>query len=104
MDNNREDQILTIKVPINKTYFTTFLNSFLPIHFFNSTEFTLESLKNLLFPPQHPDKEFNDLVSFIKIVLDEVIRNSKDGEAIGRDLRMKVSLKEIYNHIINLII
>jgi hypothetical protein len=79
-----------IKIPVNKTYFNTFLNSFVSIHFYNDNSFTLESLKNLLFPPEHPDKEFNDLVNFIKIVFDDSIKLNKDQETLKNDLGLTV--------------
>ena len=85
---------ILIKVPIQKTYFTTFLNSLVSIHFFNTTEFTIESLKNLLFPPEHPDKEFNELVTFIKIAFDELIRLNKDKETIEKELNMSYNFNE----------
>lgn len=82
---------LVIKIPLNKTYFNTFINSFFPIHFFNDNSFTLESLKNLLFPPEHNDKDFNDLVNFIKIVFNDYIKANKDVESLKNDLSSSVN-------------
>jgi len=81
---------VVIKVPINKTYLNTFLNSFISIHFYNDDSFNLESLKNLLFPPQHSDKDFYDLVNFIKIISDNLIKFNKQQETLKKDLNISV--------------
>jgi hypothetical protein len=82
--------LIKIKIPFNKTYLNTFLNSFVPIHFYNDNSFTLESLKNLLFPPEHPDKEFNDLLNFVKNVFDDLIKLNMDKENIKKELSFTV--------------
>jgi hypothetical protein len=82
---------ISIKLPISKAYFTTFINSFCSIHFLEDNSFSLESLKNLLFPPEHLDKEFNELVEFIKIIFDEYIRNNKSTEEINSELQQNVN-------------
>lgn len=87
---------ITINLPINKSYFLTFVNSLIPIHFFNDDKFTVESLKNLLFPPEHPDKEFNDLVKFIKIIFDESIRNNKDKDNLIKEMKNNVRTHSNY--------
>ena len=87
IQNNKK---ILITVPINKSYYLTFINSLVPIHFFNDTQFTIESLKNLLFPPEHSNSEFNDLISFIKIVFDEIIRNNKETEELRKYLSLNV--------------
>jgi hypothetical protein len=89
---------ITINLPINKSYFITFVNSLIPIHFFNDNKFTVESLKNLLFPPEHSDKEFNDLVTFIKIVFDESIRNNKDIDSLRKEMNNNVCRYSNFNH------
>jgi hypothetical protein len=81
---------ITINLPINKSYFITFVNSLIPIHFYNDDKFTVESLKNLLFPPEHPDKEFNDLVMFIKVIFDESLKNNKDIDNLRKELNNRV--------------
>jgi hypothetical protein len=86
---------IKIKIPFNKTYLNTFLNSYVPIHFFNDHSFTLESLKNLLFPTHHPDKEFYDLVEFVKIVFDSLIKFNKDRDILIKELSQSVNLNLI---------
>jgi hypothetical protein len=80
----------TIKIPINKNYFTTFLNSYLPIKYFNDDRVTLEELKNLLFPVEYSDSEFDELVEFISQICDELIRFTKDLNAIKTEISKKV--------------
>ena len=81
---------INIKIPISKAYITTYINSFIPIHFYNDTRVSLENLKNLLFPIDYSDSDFNELNKFIRIVLDEVIRNNKDINALKKELETKV--------------
>lgn len=80
-------EFIFIKLPITKNYFITFLNNFISIHFYNDQSIVLESLKNLLFPPEHSDKEFADLVKFIQIIFDEMIKNNKGLENIKKELK-----------------
>ncbi len=44
-----------INIPLSKAYFTTFLNNFISIIYLNDKSTNLESLKNLLFPPEYLD-------------------------------------------------
>jgi hypothetical protein len=81
---------INIKVPISKSYMNTFINSFIPIHFYGDTRVSLENLKNLLFPIDYLDNEFNDLNNFIRIVFDEVIKNNRDINSLKKDLEKKV--------------
>lgn len=83
-------ELIDIKVPINKTYFSTFLNNFVSIYYFNDNSITVESLKNLLFPPEHSDVDFNELVNFIKIIFDDLIIINKDSQRLKDDLQIKV--------------
>lgn len=78
---------ISIILPIKKNYYNTFINSLISIHFLNEQTFSLESLKNLLFPPSLTDDEFNSLVKFILLIFDELIKNSKDKIILEKDLR-----------------
>ncbi len=82
---------ISIRIPITKAYLTTFINSFCSIHFLEDQSFSVESLKNLLFPPQHPDKDFNELLEFIRIIFDEFIKNNKNTEEMIDELQENVS-------------
>ena len=73
-----------------ETRLNTFINSLCSIHFLEDQSFSVESLKNLLFPPQHPDKEFNELVEFIKIIFEEFIKNNKNSEEMSYELHQIV--------------
>ena len=75
-----------IVIPLNRSYFTTFVNSLLNIYYFEDKTMTVESLKNLLFPADHPDQQFNDLVLFIHKIFQEIVRNGKDGETLRKEL------------------
>jgi hypothetical protein len=83
-------EIIKIKVPINKSYFSTFMNSFIPIYFMNDNRVTLETLKNLLFPVDYSDNDFNDLVAFVGLLCNEVIKTSKEITTIKSELSQKV--------------
>ena len=52
MSSNRERVI----IPINKSYFSTFMNNFLSITYLNDKTTSLESLKLLLFPIEFSDQ------------------------------------------------
>lgn len=82
---------ILITIPISKTYYTTFINSYILIYYFNDNSFTLESLKSLLFPTEFLDKDFDNLVNFISAVFDEYIKNGKEGEEIKKELENKVT-------------
>jgi hypothetical protein len=88
-----ESNIL-ITLPFSKTYFSTFLNSFIQIHFYNDNSFTQESLRNLLFPPEYSDKDFNNLVDFVKHSMDETIKNNKDLTSLKADLSRRFSFED----------
>ena len=45
-----------ISIPLNKTYFSTFLNNFQSITYLNDKTTTLDSLKLLLFPIEFSDQ------------------------------------------------
>ena len=83
-------EIINIKVPISKSYFNTYLNSFISIHFFKDNQVSLENLKNLLFPLDYLDHEFNKLNDFIKNVCDDSIINGKDSILLRKDLIKRV--------------
>jgi hypothetical protein len=48
-----------IVIPLNKTYFSTFMNNFLSITYLNDKTTTLDSLKLLLFPVEFSDQGKN---------------------------------------------
>lgn len=78
---------IQIKISIGRAYFITFINSYCSIYFLEDNSLSLESLKNLLFPPEIPDKEFNESVEFIRIIFDESIKNNKCSEEIQTELQ-----------------
>jgi hypothetical protein len=84
------ENLIEIKVPINKTYFTTFINSLIPIHFYNDNRVSLDSLKNLLFTIEQTDTDFNNLVRFVTTVADEVVRTNKETNLIKEEFSEKV--------------
>jgi len=82
---------IKITLPIKKAYYTTLINSLIPIHFYRDQSITIDSLKNLLFPPSVSDEEFNNLVNFIKFTFDEIIKNSKDKNNLEKELNKTVN-------------
>ena len=85
-----------IKNPLSKNAYKTFLGQFIDIHFFNDPKeeaTSLESLKNMLFPSDLPDEEFNDLIEFIKIVMEDIIINAKQVSKISEELSEQVKKK-----------
>lgn len=83
MNNDKPNIIL----PIKKAYYTTFINSLIPIHFFADQSITIDSLKNLLFPPSVSDEEFNTLVKYILLTFDEIIKNNKEKSILEKELK-----------------
>jgi hypothetical protein len=73
-------------IPLNKSYFTTFVTSLLNIWYLDDTSMTVETLKNLLFPPEHPDLLFNQLVDYIRRIFEEVIKLGKDHESFRKEI------------------
>jgi hypothetical protein len=45
----------SLAIPVNKSYFTTFMNNFLSISYLEDKSTNLESLKLLLFPAEFSD-------------------------------------------------
>jgi hypothetical protein len=91
-------KLTNISVPLNKTYFNTFINNMISIHFFNDNSINTEYLKNLLFPPEHSDYDFSNLVKFIKEIFEENIKSNKDFNILKEELSQKV----IYNYILKI--
>jgi len=83
---------IIINLPISKPYFTTFIISLVDIRYFNKDEFTIQSLKNLLFPPEHSDEEFNKLVKFVWLLFDMLIISGKDRDALENEVNLYVKL------------
>ncbi len=83
-------EIINIKVPISKSYLNTYINSFISIHFFKDNQVSLENLKNLLFPIDYLDSDFNQLNNFIKNVFDDIIVQGKELTVLRKDLIKKV--------------
>ena len=89
--NLKREGLKQIVIPLNKSYFTTFVNSLLNIYYFEDRTMTIESLKNLLFPAEHPDQQFNELVQFIHKIFEEIVRNGKDGEILRKEMSASVN-------------
>lgn len=82
-----------IKNPLSKKGFITFLGQLIEIHYFKDPQeetSSLESLKNLLFPSDLPDEEYNDLIGFIKNTMDDLIINAKNIDKISEELKEQV--------------
>lgn len=85
--NNEKSNII---LPIKKAYYTTLINSLIPIHFYGDLSISVDSLKNLLFPPTVLDEEFNSLIKFILLTFDEIIKNNKDKTSLEKQFNKNV--------------
>lgn len=84
---------IEIQNPLNKVAYKTFLSQYIQIHFFKKEEDetrALENLKNMLFPPKHTDQLFNELVNFVKTVMDKLILSSTPLDKIKAELNESV--------------
>ena len=80
---------IEINNPLNKSIFKVFLTQLINIQFFkeeNDHKKDMEDLKNLLFPPEVTDEDFNKLVSFVTKVIDKLIKTEKELEEITNEL------------------
>ena len=87
-----------IKNPLSENGYKTFIEQYLQIHFINDRKeekSSLESLKNLLFPSDFPDESLNDLIEFVKIVVEDLILYVKDKEKINQELDEQVYIINI---------
>jgi hypothetical protein len=83
-------------IPLNKSYFTTFVTSLLNIWYLEDKSMTLETLKNLLFPPEHPDALFNQLIDYIKRIFEDIIKLGKDPESLRKELKANAAQNVFY--------
>ena len=86
MNNER----IKITIPFKRNYYITFINSLISIHFYNDNSITIESLKNLLFPPSVSDEEFNNLKDLIILSFDELVKNNRDKTHLENELKRNV--------------
>lgn len=101
----KENERIKISNLLNKSYLTTFINSLVSIHFFTDSQHSEESLKNLLFPPNFSDELFYQLVNFIKIVFDELIRKNNNTDNLKSELNDKFIFEEdLFNCIVGVIL
>ena len=80
---------IEIQNPLNQAMFKVFLTQFIQIKFFKEEKdfkSSLDSLKNLLFPPETTDEVFNNLISFVTKLIDLLIRTEKELDDISTEL------------------
>ena len=80
---------IEIQNPLNRAMFKVFLTQFIQIKFFKEEKDfkpSLDSLKNLLFPPETTDEVFNNLISFVTKLIDLLIRTEKELDDISTEL------------------
>ena len=80
---------IEIQNPLNRAMFKVFLTQFIQIKFFKEEKdfkSSLDSLKNLLFPPETTDEVFNNLISFVTKLIDLLIRTEKELDDISTEL------------------
>ena len=86
-----------IQNPLNRTMFKVFLTQYIQIHFFRpekDKKESLENLKNLLFPPETTEEEFNALITFVAKLMDKIIRTEKELEEVFGEINEEYTFDE----------
>ena len=98
---------IEIKNPFSKSMFKVFLTQYIKIHFFKQEQEkkeSLENLRNLLFPPETTDDDFNNIISFVTKLMDKVIKTEKELEEIFGEINEEYSFDEnTLNDIISMV-
>ena len=71
---------IEIQNPLNHSMFKVFLSQYIQIYFFKNEKDkkeSLENLRNLLFPPETTDDDFNNLITFVTKLMDKLIKTEK---------------------------
>ena len=96
-----------IKNPLSKSMFKVFLTQYIQIHFFKpekDKKESLENLRNLLFPPETTDDDFNNLITFMTKLMDKLIKTEKELEDILGEINEEYSFDEnTLNDIISMV-
>ena len=96
-----------IKNPLSKSMFKVFLTQYIQIHFFKpekDKKESLENLRNLLFPPEATDDDFNNLITFVTKLMDKLIKTEKEFEDILGEINEEYSFDEnTLNDIISMV-
>ena len=96
-----------IKNPLSKSMFKVFLTQYIQIHFFKpekENKESLENLRNLLFPPETTDDDFNNLITFVTKLMDKLIKTEKELEDILGEINEEYSFDEnTLNDIISMV-
>ena len=96
-----------IKNPLSKSMFKVFLTQYIQIHFFKQEKDkkeSLENLRNLLFPPETTDDDFNNLITFVTKLMDKLIKTEKELEDILGEINEEYSFDEnTLNDIISMV-
>ncbi len=86
-----------IQNPLNRTMFKVFLAQYIQIHFLKpekDKKEALENLKNLLFPPETTEDEFNTLINFVTKLMDKIIRTEKELEEVFGEINEEYTFDE----------
>ena len=98
---------IEIKNPLSKSMFKVFLTQYIQIHFFKpekDKKESLENLRNLLFPPETTDDDFNNLITFVTKLMDKLIKTEKELEDILGEINEEYSFDEnTLNDIISMV-
>ena len=96
-----------IQNPLNRTMFKVFLAQYIQIHFFKpekDKKESLENLKNLLFPPETTEDEFNTLINFVTKLMDKIIRTEKELEEVFGEINEEYTFDEnTFNDIVTIV-
>lgn len=79
-------QVKAINPPINKSYISSFITNYIQMKFLHDKSLSLDSLKNLIFPSEYSETNFNEFVSFVDFVIKLYINKSLNDEQIKEQL------------------
>ena len=86
-----------IQNPLNRAMFKVFLTQYIQIHFFKpekDKKESLENLKNLFFPPETTEEDFNSLITFVTKLMDKIIKTEKELEDVFGEINEEYTFDE----------
>ena len=86
-----------IQNPLNRAMFKVFLTQYIQIHFFKpekDKKESLENLKNLFFPPETTEEDFNSLNTFVTKLMDKIIKTEKELEDVFGEINEEYTFDE----------
>jgi hypothetical protein len=78
---------ISINPPIDKNYLMTFMSNYIQLKYFEDKTISLDSLKNLIFPPNYLENDFQNFVDFVNKISFQVINKSLKLDEIESELK-----------------